>query len=62
MSELDDKTLALLATICDLTGNTHGIAHIQHVFSHSLEQVKEYRRGSGLGDEEYGPEDHRRRF
>jgi hypothetical protein len=59
---LDDNTLALLATLSDLTGNVHGLSHIENVFNRSVEQVKEYRREKALGDEEYGPEDHGRRF
>jgi hypothetical protein len=55
MAQLDDKTLILLATICDLTGQSHGLQHIEFVFNRSVEQVRQYRQGT-VQDEEYGPD------
>ena len=42
-SELDDKTLAVLVTLCDLSGQSHSIKHILSVFERSVEQVAAYR-------------------
>jgi hypothetical protein len=42
--ELDDKTLALLVTLSDLSGQSHSIRHIVSVYIRSLEQVQEYRK------------------
>jgi hypothetical protein len=42
--ELDDKTLALLVAVADLSGQSHGISHIAAVYSRAIEQVEEYRK------------------
>jgi hypothetical protein len=41
--ELDDKTLAILVTLSDLTGQSHSIRHIIDVFNRSVAQLQEYR-------------------
>lgn len=42
--EPDDKTLALLVTLADLSGQSHGISHIIAVYSRAMEQIEEYRK------------------
>ncbi len=41
--EIDDQTLALLVTLADLSGQTHGIPHIVSVYKTAVEKVREYR-------------------
>jgi hypothetical protein len=42
--EIDDKTLALLVTLADLSGQNHGIPHIVSVYESAVKKVQEYRQ------------------
>ncbi|MDP9049169.1 MAG: hypothetical protein M3O31_00380 [Acidobacteriota bacterium] len=42
--ESDDKTLALLVALADLSGQSHGVSHIAAAYARAIQQVEEYRK------------------